>query len=138
MRARVRVEGFPDQVIEGHVASIAQMPISNSTNRVAYFPAAVKLDNFPRGLKPGMTAEVDITTGRTPGVLVIPAECWAVERGKQVCYVAHHDWVERRVIRIGQSSRNLLEVLEGLSEGEEVVLNPSPESGPKAIALAGS
>jgi HlyD family secretion protein len=137
MRARVRVEGFPDEPIEGHVVSIAQMPTASSVNRVAYFPAAVKLDSFPRSLKPGMTAEVELTTGRKAGALVIPAECWSVERNKQVCYVAHHDWIERRAIRVGQGSRNLLEVLEGLSEGEDVVVNPGPESGRSTVPRGG-
>jgi HlyD family secretion protein len=127
MRARVRVEGFPEDSMEGYVASIAQLPTTNSVSRVAYFQGAIKLEAFPKGLKPGMSAEVDITTGLRPQVLVIPAECWCVEDGKQVCYVAHSDWVERREIQIGQASRNLLEVVKGLSEGEEVVLHPGQD-----------
>jgi HlyD family secretion protein len=133
MRARVRVEGFPEHSMEGYVSTIAQMPTTSSLNRVAYFMGAVKLESFPRGLKPGMTAEVDITTGLRPQALVIPAECWSVEDGKQVCYVAHSDWVERREIQIGQASRNLLEVVTGLSEGEEVVLHPGPNAAPAAF-----
>jgi HlyD family secretion protein len=134
MRARVRVEGFPEHSMEGYVASIAQLPTANSVSRVAYFLGAIKLESFPKGLKPGMTAEVDITTELRPQALVIPAECWRVEGGKQVCYVAHPDWVERREIQIGQASRNLLEVVEGLSEGEEVVLDPGPDIGARALA----
>jgi HlyD family secretion protein len=128
MRARVRVEGFPEHSMEGYVASIAQLPTQNTMNRVAYFLGSVKLESFPKGLKPGMSAEVDITTGLKPQVLVIPSECWRVDHGKQVCYVAHHDWVERREIQIGQASRNMLEVVKGLTEGEEVVLHPGEDA----------
>jgi HlyD family secretion protein len=134
MRARVRVEGFPEHSMEGSVTSIAQLPTMNSNNRVAYFLGTVKLEAFPKGLRPGMTAEVDITTGLSPQALVIPAECWSVERGKQVCYVAHHDWIERREIQIGKASRNRLEVVKGLTEGEEVVLHPGPDVA--AVALS--
>jgi HlyD family secretion protein len=129
MPARIRVEGFPEHSMEGQVTTIAQLPTTNTTNRVSYFLAAVKLQSFPPGLKPGMTAEVVITTGRRPGALVIPSECWSVEEGKQVCYVAHEGRVERREIEIGQASRNLLEVLKGLAEGEQVLLHPGGDSG---------
>jgi HlyD family secretion protein len=134
MRARVRVEGFPEHSMEGYVASIAQLPTANSVTRVAYFQAVIKLESFPKGLKPGMSAEVDITTGLRPQALVMPAECWSVENGKQVCYVAHPDWVERREIKIGQASRNLLEVLSGLSEGEEVVVQPGQDVAAMAFS----
>jgi HlyD family secretion protein len=125
MRARVRVEGLPDHVMEGQVTSIAQLPTANLFNDVRYFYTQIALDSVPEGLKPGMTAEVEIATGARVDVLTIPSEAVAIEEGEEVCYIAHEDRVERRSITVGESSRGECEVTEGLDEGERVVLNPA-------------
>jgi HlyD family secretion protein len=137
MPARVRVEALPGAVMEGHVGSIAQLPTQDTTSRVTYFMGSIKLDKFPTGLKPGMTAIVDITTQRTPGALVIPAGAWVVERGRGICYVARGDHFERREIKLGQATRELLEVIEGLAEGESVLTNPTQVLNPIVGASAG-
>ncbi len=82
-----------------------------------YFVATIKLDNFPTGLLPGMSAEVEIDLDRTRDVLAVPLEAVASEQGRDVCYVAGLDGLERRRITLGRSNRNLLEVTQGLSRG---------------------
>jgi HlyD family secretion protein len=125
MLAKVQVEGLPDAVVEGHVVSVAQLPARNWLNDVPYFLTHVQLDTFPRGLLPGMTAEVVIATTQRNDVLAVPPEALAVEGGQEVCYVAHEDGLERREVKIGESTRDLVEVREGLEEGEQVVLDPN-------------
>jgi HlyD family secretion protein len=141
MPAKVRVEALPGELMEGHVGSIAPLPTQDSNSRVTYFMGSIKLDKFPKGLKPGMTAAVDITTQRTPGALVIPAGAWVVEQGRGVCYVARtgqgQDRFERREIKLGQATRELLEVVEGLKEGERVLANPAQVLNPIVGASAG-
>lgn len=125
MRARIRIEGLPHHVLEGHVISVAALPTRNFFSEVTYYTGLIKIDTIPRGLKPGMSAEVDIATGHKSDVLTIPPEALTVEDGQDVCYVADGETLERREVKLGQSSRDLLEVTEGLSEGEKVVLDPS-------------
>lgn len=125
MQARVRIEALPGQVIEGRVLSIAQLPTQNFFNELRYFYTEVSLETIPEGLMPGMTAEVEIVTDRRGDVLAIPIEAMALEEGREVCYVAHEDRIERRPIKVGQSTSGLLEVVEGLDEGEQIVLNPA-------------
>jgi HlyD family secretion protein len=124
MRARVRIEALPNYVLEGHVTSVARLPTQDMFNEVRYFTTEVALDNVPNDLRPGMTAEVEIATDRRLDVLAIPVQALAIEEGREVCYVAHDDRVERREIKVGETNQGLLEVTEGLDEGERVVLNP--------------
>jgi HlyD family secretion protein len=124
MKTRVRVEGLPGRVLDGHVASVAHLPTQNYFNEVRYFYTEVVLDTIPRGLRPGMTAEVEVATERREDVLAIPIEALAVENGRDFCYVAQDNRVERREIAIGQATSALLEVTAGLEEGELVVLDP--------------
>jgi HlyD family secretion protein len=135
MRALVRIEGLPDRLLEGHLESVTQVPTQqNVFSDVKYFIGIVKLDAVPKGLKPGMTAEVELVTARKADVLVIPADALTVEQGHDVCYVAHGDEIERREIKLGQATRDLLEVTAGLDEGEEVVLDPSEAASPVVVA----
>jgi len=106
------------------VTGVSQLPAVNWRSDVRYFDSVVKLDDVPRGILPGMTAQVEIELDRRDDVLAIPAEAVAHEDGRKFCYVVHDAGLERREVKLGNSTLDLLEVDEGLSEGEQVVLNP--------------
>lgn len=129
MRAKIRVEGLSSHVLEGYITSIANLPTRNWFSEVPYYVAGIKIDSPPKGLLPGMTAEVQISTDRKSEVLTIPAEALSIEDGHEVCYVADGDGFERREVEVGQATRDELEVTRGLSEGEEVVLDPNSLEG---------
>jgi HlyD family secretion protein len=138
MRTKVRVEGLPDHVLEGHVVSVASLPTRNFFSEVTYYVGEIKLDNIPRGLRPGMTAEVEISTVHRPDALTIPIQAMTVEHGLEVCYVSDGKGLERREVKSGQASQDRLEVTEGLSEGEQVVLDPSSIDAQLVAELASS
>ncbi len=125
MRAHVQIEAFRNRRIEGHVTSIAPISLFNWRTDVKYFEGIVKLENVPSGLKPGMTAEVELAMPRRENVLAIPSEAIRIENGHDICFVVHDDGLERREVQLGQATRELTEVTHGLEEGEQVVLNPS-------------
>ncbi|WP_406699636.1 HlyD family efflux transporter periplasmic adaptor subunit [Singulisphaera sp. Ch08] len=126
MRSKVRIEGLPNHQLEGHVVSVAALPTRNFFSEVTYYVGQIKLDNVPRGLLPGMSAQVEISTVHRPDVLTIPSQAMTVEDGMDVCYVTDgNNGLERREVKLGQASHDRLEVTEGLSEGEQVVLDPS-------------
>ena len=113
--------------IEGHVTSISPMTTPNWRTDVRYFEGIVKLDNVCDGLKPGMTAEVEISMPRRENVLAIPSEAILIDHGFDVCFVVHEDSLERRQVKLGKTTRELVEVTQGLEAGEQVVLNPQPD-----------
>jgi HlyD family secretion protein len=127
MPARVRVESLPNYVLEGRVVSIAPLPSYRSVPTsldVMNYVGHIQLNGIPEGLLPGMSAEVEILTQSVPDALVIPSEALGYDSGREFCYVAGADFLERREVTVGETSENLLEVTAGLSEGEKVVLNP--------------
>jgi HlyD family secretion protein len=127
MRAKVQVEGINNRSMEGHVTSVAPISLFNWRTDVNYFEGIVKLEHPPSGLKPGMTAEVELAMPRRANVLAVPSEAIRIENGHDVCFIFHEDGLERREVRVGQVTPELAEVTQGLEEGERVVLNPSPE-----------
>jgi HlyD family secretion protein len=124
-RAKVSVEGLKDRQIEGHVLAIAPMTIFNVRSDVQYYEGTIKLENMIEGLRPGMTAEVELAMPRRENVLAIPPEAVRLENGHDVCLVVHEDGLEHREVKLGQVTTDLAEVTAGLAEGEQIVLNPS-------------
>ena len=127
MRAKALIEGLQNRSLEGHVVSVAPLPTNAGnwwSDDVKYFVGVVKLDTVPIGLKPGMTAEIEFEVDRLPDVLAVSSEAVAVENGRNICYVAGADGLERRPVSLGKSTRDLLEVKRGLAEGDQVVLRP--------------
>jgi HlyD family secretion protein len=102
---------------------------------IRYFMGHVRLDAIPEGLRPGMSAEVEIRTALRQDVLTIPPDALAVESGRDVCYVRNPDGLERREVKLGKSTRDLLEVVAGLEEGEEVVSDPT-RHGVSSVVVA--
>lgn len=127
MPATVQIEGMPDRSMRGHVTKIAQVPLPDWRSDVRYFEGTVKLDELIPGLKPGMSAQVEIQMPRREDVLAIPSEALTTDDGQDVCYVIRGEDLERRPVKLGQVTRDLTEVTEGLREGEEVVLQPRVE-----------
>jgi HlyD family secretion protein len=124
MPARVRFEGLRgDEDLEGHVESADSLP-KRSFNDVPYYPCRIALDVAPPGLLPGKSAKVEIHLGRCHNVLAVPSEAVSVDHDRKVCYVLGPSGPERREITPGGASAELVEVVDGLKEGESVVLNP--------------
>jgi HlyD family secretion protein len=125
MPARVRFEGSPgDEAIEGDVESVESLP-RRSFTEIPYYPCRVSLEGLPSGLLPGKSAEVEIAVSHCRDVLAIPSEAVHVDRDDSICYVVGQSGLERRVITRGGSTPELIEVTDGLKEGERVVLNPT-------------
>ena len=76
-----------------------------------------------------MTAEVEILTDRRTDALLVPPSAVTVEAGREVCYVARATGAERRSVTLGAMTTDLVEITDGLAEGEEVLLEPSQLEG---------
>ena len=123
MKVHARIEGMANREVEGKVVKLDQLPDPDAgwLSDTKSFKVYIQLDNPPSDIRPEMTAEVVIDVGHRDNVVAIPAGALEIVDGREVCYVATEGRIERRPVRVGQTSRELLEVVEGLQEGEEVV-----------------
>ena len=129
MMVRARVEALPQYDLEGEVIALAPLPSIRygvlSDFWIKNYSCRIRLRNAPEGLLPGMTAEVAIEASPMKDALVVPAQAVLADHGKEYCYVTGPNGLERRAVTLGQSSRFMLEIREGLAEGEVVVEDPS-------------
>lgn len=77
-------------------------------------------------LKPGMFADVEITTTVLPNILIIPDTALQSDENNQIVFVAlDASRFEKRVIKTGLEQRGKVQVLEGVKEGDNVVTEGS-------------
>lgn len=127
-------EGFSGEVTS--VAAVAK-PAGWWTGNVVKYDTIVSLP--PRhGLRPGMSAEVEIVLARHVDVLTIPANACLETQHGFACWVLTPSGPERRQIHLGDSSDMFIVVDDGVQEGERVILDPLanvPEAQEEAAAL---
>lgn len=117
-RVRVTVSGLPEQVFEGRIATVGAVVAADG--RVV--PVKAELENLDGSLKPGMFAELEILTQRTPEpVLVIPQSAIIEANGQQIVFVQNGDNFEPVEVTPGRMARNLVEIESGLFDGDRIV-----------------
>lgn len=119
----VKIDAFPNRSYNGIVHEVAVVPTSSYYTSVKTYDCLIRIQERVENLKPGMTAVVDIHVDRIKGVLSIPVQAVAQVKKDTWCYVHSDEGVERRLIKLGRSNDKFVQVLEGLSVGDRVILN---------------
>jgi membrane fusion protein, copper/silver efflux system len=116
--AKIKLSGIPGKQFEGRLDYI--YPYAESKTRT--IKARFVFDNPEQLLKPNMFAEVQIYAGKKIDAIVIP-DAAIVRSGTrtQVFIVRGKGKFEPRIVRLGIASEGYVQVLEGLSAGEEIV-----------------
>jgi HlyD family secretion protein len=124
--ATISVDAFSDHKFHGSVKSVLSIPRQSSwlTSDIKIYETIVTIDEEVDQLKPGMTAVVEIALEPLRDVVMAPVQAVVVMGGESWCYVQARDGVERRTVRLGRTNNELVHVVEGLNEGDNLVLNP--------------
>jgi membrane fusion protein, heavy metal efflux system len=122
---RVKVNGLPDRTFSGRI-SVIGTAVSQETHVV---PVKVELDNADGALKPGMAAEIEVLTDRTPvAVLVVPKSAIvATNDQKKIVFVQNGKSFQSTDVTLGRESGELIEVTNGLLDGDQVVTQRAPQ-----------
>ena len=116
-RVRVLVDGMPGPGIEGKVAFI-QPEVDPKTRTLT---ARVEVPNRDGRLRPGMFVTARLASAATPG-LSVPLQAVLPTGTRDIVFVNRGDGTFMpREVRVGARSDSLVEVIEGLKSGDEVV-----------------
>ena len=123
--AVVRVEAFPDMRVPGAVARVGTLARSSVDRPYEdkRFDLIIELGGTTVDLRPEMSARADIVVGTRSDVLLLPINAIFEQRGQLVAHVIGATGPETRALNIGESSDVMVEVLDGVREGEQVMLN---------------
>jgi RND family efflux transporter MFP subunit len=114
----VAVDTYPDSIFKGTVSTINPMvdPVSRA------FTVKVEIPNKDHRLKPGMFARVKIYLAIHKGALIVPFKSVMKREGMAVVFVIEGTTVRLRTVTAGITNEREIEVIDGLQEGEEVVI----------------
>ncbi len=123
----LRAEGIPGESFHGTVQAVS--PNAQTVNNVVQYEVTVKVDDPRRLLRFGMTVEADFILVRREGVLLVPREAVRGEESKAVMIV-QAERLTPRVVQVGGTDGRMVEITEGVKEGEEVFLGEARQDGP--------
>jgi HlyD family secretion protein len=138
--AAIHVDALPDTPLAGKVTEIA----SSGTKQgdVVKFKVKVRLEKPDPRVKPGMTANVEITTARAEDAVAVPQQAvltrWLDAKGHEVkhkegdssqhevtaVYLFRDGKAVRREIKTGIHDELWVVVRDGLAEGDSVITGP--------------
>jgi HlyD family secretion protein len=122
--ARIRVETFKDKTFTGHVTKISPMGVEK--DNVTTFEVRVSINNPGGELKAEMTANAEILLDEHKNVLMIPEGAIMYDKDKKASVNVPDpkgkEGMRKIAVNIGISNGAKTELLSGLKEGDQVVL----------------
>lgn len=122
--ARITVESFKDRKFSGKVTKISPMGVEKEN--VTTFEVRVSIENKTGELKANMTANAEIVQEEHKGVVIIPEAAIIYGKDKsasvEVPDPSAKTGKKKMTITAGISNGAKTEVLKGINEGQEVVL----------------
>src|SRR6266481_1079849 len=122
--ARIKVESFKDKTFNGVVTKISPMGVEK--DNVTTFEVRVSINNPGGELKAEMTANAEIILEEHKNVLQIPEDAIIYDKDKKASVEVPDphakDGKKKMAVNIGISNGAKTELLGGLKEGDEVVL----------------
>ena len=132
-KATFTVDAYPKSTFTASVSKISQTDVTNSWEAstsssssssvsVVYYYVTLDVDDPEGLLLPGMTAQVEVTTSDRPGVIALPIAALKTNAKGAYVLIAQPDGsTVEQPVTTGIYSDEYVEIVEGLSEGDEVV-----------------
>ena len=115
---RVTHYSLTNDTLWGEITQVA--PALNPDTRS--FKAAIHVDNDKHLLRPGMFVKVETIVARKDSVVVIPRDIILSKRQGKTVFIVDKGAAFERVISSGLENADQVEVLEGLKEGDRLVI----------------
>lgn len=128
--ARITVDALPGQSFSGTVMTIAPLPDAQMmwmNPDLKVYTTRIELDERARGLRTGMSCMAEIIVDRYEDALYVPVQTVLRVGGQATVFVRKGVGIEARPVVLGLNNNRMVRILEGLSEGEEVLLAPPLE-----------
>lgn len=139
--ARVRVDAYPNQTFDGVVTEVGSSPMASTgtPNEAIKFKVKVRIENPPKDIKPGLSAQADILTGFRANALVVPIQALVLRDAEEKpagsirtsapkevegVYLMEGGKARFQRVQTGLQGELAVEVVSGLSGGESLITGP--------------
>ncbi|MBI4745363.1 MAG: efflux RND transporter periplasmic adaptor subunit [Deltaproteobacteria bacterium] len=116
MKVFIKVEAYPGKVFEGYVVRVS--PSLDTKTRT--LPLEAAFSNKDGILKPGFFAKGKVVTKTADKAVFVPEEALIAFAGIKKVFIIENGEARERLIKVGERVENLLEITEGVKEGEVI------------------
>ncbi|MGJ8726693.1 MAG: efflux RND transporter periplasmic adaptor subunit [Roseibacillus sp.] len=127
LKAYVVLDSRPDERFNAEVTKVAILPDSEqnwSNPDLKVYTTEVVISEVIEGIKPGVSAKVEIITEELSNVLTVPIQAVTTVDGKQMCYRSKGGEPVGIPVEVGKFNTKHIEIKSGLKEGSKVMLDP--------------
>ena len=118
MDAQITVAAFPGETFYGKVSMIT--PSLNTVTRTS--SVEIEIQNKDNRLKSGFFANIILSVKNVTDALLVPKEALLSKEGKNIAFVVNGGVSHLRRVETGLRDDRNIQVLNGLKEGEEVII----------------
>ena len=132
LKPDTKVSAVLDNGTERSVSVRATLPTENPLTRTRTVRFTADFASTMNGLADAQSVTVHVPVGAARDVLTVHKDAIVNRGGKKVVYVVAGDAVEMRAVVLGEATGTRLEVLEGVNEGDKVVIRGNERLSPGA------
>lgn len=120
LTAQVSLEAYKDESFPAHIFRISPIVDETSRTKEVYF----LFDTSDSRINAGMYVRIKLNTVLHKNVISVPSDCVVSSGGKNFVFVLNDDMtVSQREVQTGVTVDARLEITDGLSAGEKIVVN---------------
>jgi RND family efflux transporter MFP subunit len=118
---KLHAESLKESEMDAKISFIA--PVATIKNNVKGFQVQALIEKPNPRLRPGMTVQVSIPIASATDAVSVPISAvFRAEGNKKIIYVRNGDKSERREVKIGVTNTDFAQILNGVADGEEILL----------------
>ncbi|HVS11267.1 MAG TPA: efflux RND transporter periplasmic adaptor subunit [Planctomycetota bacterium] len=121
----ITVDALQGQRFQGRVAFVAVLPDRNSwwaNPNLRVYRVDVAITSKSEAMRPGMSCAIEILADELPDALHVPVQAVFRTRQGNVSFVTRGGSIEPRSVTVGRYNALWVQILDGLEEGETVLL----------------
>ncbi|WP_238528231.1 efflux RND transporter periplasmic adaptor subunit [Acetonema longum] len=134
-KVKFTADACPDQIYSGNVASISRK--GHWRQHHIYYPVIIDMDEGKGSegvLRPEMTARISIWVGERLNVLAVPLKAVKESRNQRYVQVLKDGQPHNITVTTGLANDASIEIIEGLQEGDRLILPQAKVRGQKKIS----
>lgn len=126
MKVKIELDALPGLELHGQVKKVNPYPSDDNwfSSNVKEYATFIEISDPPNALRPGMSAHVAIRVETQPKAVQVPVQAVVQREGKFYCLVRERAKLAAREVLIGSSNEKFICIRDGISEGDEVAMNP--------------
>jgi RND family efflux transporter MFP subunit len=126
-KVSLKLNSISDKTFMGSIVGIDK--IGALASGVSNYPVLVKFDADSDKVLPNMGVEAEILIEQKDNVLIVPTSAITTSRGKKTVNKSANGKPEKVDVTTGLSDSANTEILSGLNEGDQIIINSLPTSG---------